>query len=169
MPRGKRRVKEGVWVAVAFFGLVVFALLADWWKENAAIGWTVIGVLSVLSAFFAYRYASFRGWLGRQVKSAAVKAVFEDVASDREPLPPDKRKEVLKRARYRCENESCSYKLKPHIHHIDGHHSHNYLPNLIALCPNCHQKAHDGVFTETQLGNWVRRDLKRLKSGRARF
>ncbi len=169
MPKGKRRIRGEFWFAAIFLGLLAFALLADWWEENAVIGWTVIGVLFVLLAFFAYRYASFRGWLGRQVKSAAKKAAFEDVASEREPLPQDTRNEVLKRARYRCENERCSYKSKPHIHHIDMNNSHNRLSNLIALCPNCHQKAHDGVFTETQLYNWVRRDLQRRKSRRATF
>ena len=166
MPRGKRRVKEEVWVAVAFCGLVVFALLADWWKENAAIGWTVIGVLSVLLVFFAYRYASFRGWLGRQVKSAAVKAVFEDVASDREPLSQYERAAVLRRSQSRCENERCKYQGKPHIHHIDMNNNNNNLANLIALCPFCHQQAHDGKFTQSQLFNWARRDYKRLQARR---
>ena len=166
MPRGKRRTRDEFWVALLFIGILVFAVLADWWKENAAIGWTVIGVLSVLLAFFAYRYASFRGWLGRQVKSATVKAVFEEEASAREPLPQDKREEVLRRAHYRCENERCSYRGKPHIHHIDMNNSNNHLSNLIALCPNCHQRAHKGSFTATQLGNWVRRDLQRRRSRR---
>jgi 5-methylcytosine-specific restriction endonuclease McrA len=163
----RRSVKEGFWVVVVFVALLVFALLADWWKEHAAIGWAVVGVLLAVLAFLLYRFASLRGWLRRQVKTVAEKAVFEEVASEREPLPPGTRKEVLERARDRCENESCSQDARPHIHHIDGNNSNNRLANLIALCPNCHQRAHNGLFTESQLHNWVRRDWQRLKSKRA--
>jgi len=162
----RRSIREGFWIALFFIFFVVYALLADWWKENAILGWITLGILLAVFAFLLYRFAPLRGWLGRQVKSTAKKAVFEDVASEREPLPQDKRNEVLKRARHQCENERCSYKGKPHIHHIDMNNSNNYLSNLIALCPNCHQKAHKGDFTATQLGNWVRRDLQRLRSKR---
>ena len=95
------------------------------------------------------------------------KTVFESIASSREPLPQDTRKEVPRRARFRCEKESCGYKGKPHIHHIDSDNSHNNLSNLVALCPNCHQSAHDGKLTESQLHNWVRRDFKKLRSRRS--
>jgi len=169
MPKRKRRIRGEFWFAVFFIGILVVALLAEWWGEHAVIGWSILGILFALLAFFAYRFTSFRGWLGRQVKGATEKAVFKDVASARAPLPADTRKEVLNRARYRCENESCVYKRKPHIHHIDMNNSHNRPSNLSALCPNCHQKAHNGVFTETQIYNWVRRDLRRLQSRRSTF
>jgi len=162
----KRSMREGFWIAVIFVAILAFAILADWWKENAILGWSILGALAIVFAFLLYRYASVRGWIGRQVKDIAVKAVFEDAASEREPLPQETREGVLIRARGRCENEHCNYKGKPHIHHIDGNNSHNRFVNLIALCPNCHQKAHDGVFTESQLVNWVRRDWKRQKSRR---
>ena len=165
----RRSIRTGFWVALLFIVVVVYALLADWWTENATVGWTILGILLAVFAFLLYRFASLRGWLGRQVKSVVEKAVFEDVASAREPLSQNKRKEVLKRARDHCENERCRYKGKPHIHHIDGNNSHNRLSNLIALCPSCHQEAHDGVLTESQLRNWVRRDLKRLRARRAAF
>ena len=166
MPKSKRRIRDEFWFVAIVLGIVAFALLADWWEEHAVIGWTVVGILLAVLMFLAYRFASLRGWLGRQVKSAAKKAVFEEEASAREPLPQDKREEVLRRAHYRCENERCSYRGKPHIHHIDMNNSNNHLSNLIALCPNCHQKAHKGSFTATQLGNWVRRDLQRRRSRR---
>lgn len=165
----RRSIREGFWFALVFIAIIVFALVSDWWKENAVVGWTILGILLAVLAFLVYRFASLRGWLGRQVKGIAEKAVFEDVATAREPLPQGIRSEVLKRASYHCENERCNYKGKPHIHHIDMNNSHNGLSNLIALCPICHQKAHDGVFTETQLYNWVRRDFQRLKSRRATY
>ncbi len=147
--------------------ILAFALIANWWKENSTIGWIIVIVLLAIVAFLAYRFVSVRGWLGRQVKTAAIKAVFEKVASGREPLPQGAREEVFRRAESRCENERCRYKGKPHIHHIDGNNSRNNLSNLVALCPNCHQSAHDGVLTESQLHNWVRRDYQRLKSKRS--
>ncbi|MFC1905121.1 HNH endonuclease [Chloroflexota bacterium] len=146
----------------------MYAFLADWWKENAILGWIILGILLTAAVFFLYRFASLRGWLGRQAKDTVKKVVFEKVASSREPLPKGTRDEVLKRAHSQCENERCNFKGRPHIHHIDANNSHNPLSNLIALCPNCHQKAHDGVFTESQLINLVRRDYRQLRAGRAR-
>ena len=163
----RKRIRDEVWFAIVFVAIIVFALIANWWKEHSTLGWIIVGILLVIVAFLAYRFASVRGWLGRQAKSVATKAVFEPVASGREPLPPNKREEVLKRARFRCENGRCNYKGQPHIHHIDGNNSHNNLSNLVALCPNCHRQAHDGVLTESQLYNWVRRDFQRLKSKRS--
>ena len=167
MPKSRRKVKDGFWSALVFIAIIGYALLADWWKTNAILGWIILGVLLAVLAFLFYRSALLRGWLGHQAKSIAKSAVLEDVASVREPLPPGTRKEVPRRARNRCENEQCNQKVRPHIHHVDGNKSNNHLPNLIALCPNCHQKAHDGVFTESQLHNWVRRDLQRLRARRA--
>ncbi len=168
MPKSRRKVKNEFWIALAVVAIIVYALLADWWKENAILGWIILTILLSVAVFFLYRFVSLRGWLSRQVKDTVQKAVFDEVASAREPLPQDTRTEVLKRAHSRCENESCNFKDKPHIHHIDMDNSNNRLSNLIALCPNCHQKAHAGVFTESQLINWVRRDFRRLRAGRAR-
>jgi 5-methylcytosine-specific restriction endonuclease McrA len=168
MPRRRRQIKEEVWFWVIFAVIVIYALLAEWWKEHAVIGWTILVILIAAGIFALYRYASVRGWIKRQVKETVEKTIFEETATGREPLPQNTREEVLKRARNRCENEQCNYRGKPHIHHIDNNNSNNNLSNLIALCPNCHQKAHDGVFTETQLINWVRRDYKRLQTSRRR-
>jgi len=162
----KRSVREGFWFTLLFVAIIIFALVSDWWKENAVVGWTILGILLAHIVFLVYRFASFRGWLGRQVKGIAEKAVYEDVATAREPLPQKMRREVLKRARDSCENERCNYKGKPHIHHIDCNNSNNRLSNLIALCPSCHQEAHDGIFSESQLTNWVRRDFSRLRAKR---
>jgi hypothetical protein len=164
---GRKRIKPWVWVVLAFVAIIIFGIVADWWKTHSALGWTIVVVLVLIIAFLAYRYASVRGWLGSRVKSAADKIIFEKVASGREPLPVPQREEVLKRARNRCENERCNYKGQPHIHHIDGNNSHNNLSNLVALCPNCHQQAHDGILTESQLHNWVKRDFQRLKARRS--
>ena len=166
MPEPRKKVKDEIWFGVIVGAIFIYALLADWWQENVVLGWIILVILIAIGLFIIYRYATVRGWLGRQVKETVAKVVFEEVASAREPLPTRTREEVLKRARSKCENEQCNYNGKPHIHHIDAHNSHNNLGNLIALCPSCHQKAHDGIFKETQLINWVRRDYKRLQSNR---
>jgi 5-methylcytosine-specific restriction endonuclease McrA len=168
MASKQRKIKSDVWVILAVIAIVIFAFIADWWKEHAVIGWIILGVVLVATGYIVYRYASVRGWIGRQVKDTVKKAVFEKVASEREPLSQREREEVLKRAQNRCENERCNYQGKPHIHHIDGNNQNNRLGNLIALSPNCHQKAHDGILTESQLINWVRRDYKRLQTRRAK-
>ena len=168
MPRSKKKVKDEFWFVLIFIGIIVYALLAEWWQENVVLGWIILSSLIIVGAFLLYRYARLRGWLGRKVKETVKKAVFEEIASGREPLPRDIRDEVLRRARSSCENEQCNFNGRPHIHHIDANNSNNRLGNLIALCPNCHQRAHDGVFTESQLINWLRRDYRRLQNNRAR-
>ena len=167
MPNPRKKVKDEVWIGIIVAIIFVYALLASWWKTHALLGWIILVVLLGVAGYVLYKYASLRGWLGRQAKDVVQKAVFEKVASGREPLSANERDEVLRRSQSRCENEQCNYQGKPHIHHIDGNNQHNNLGNLIALCPNCHQQAHDGIFTESQLINWVRRDYKRLRATRA--
>jgi hypothetical protein len=164
----KFKIKQEFWIAAFIAAFIAYALLASWWKQNPVLGWIILIVLLAVFAFLFYRFASVRGWLKTKSKSVVEKVVFEKVASEREPLPAEMRSEILQRALNRCENEGCKESVKPHIHHIDMNNSHNNLSNLIALCPNCHQKAHDGKYTETQLRNWVRRDYQRLKDRRAK-
>ena len=164
MANRRKKVKEEVWVGVIVGVIVVYALLADWWKTHAVLGWVILAITLAIAGYVFYRYASVRGWLGRQAKDVVQKVVFDKVASDREPLPQATRAEILKRAQNRCEYELCHNTGKPHIHHIDMDNSNNRLVNLIGLCPNCHQKAHDGKFSQSQLFNWARRDYKKLQA-----
>ena len=168
MPNPRRKVKDDFWVGAIVAVIIVYALLASWWKEHAVLGWIILAVLLAVAVYILYRYASLRGWLGRQVKDTVQKVVYEEVASEREPLSQYERAAVLRRSQSRCENESCKYQGKPHIHHIDMNNSNNNLANLIALCPSCHQQAHDGKFTQSQLFNWARRDYKSLQARRTR-
>ena len=168
MPNPRKKIRQEVWIWSIVGAIFIYALLVDWWKQNVVLGSIILVILIAIGIFLLYRYATLRGWLGRQVKNTVSKVVFEKVASEREPLPIATREEVLERARSRCENEQCNYNGKPHIHHIDANNSHNNLGNLVALCPNCHQKAHEGILVESQLINWVRRDYKRLQYSRHR-
>lgn len=166
MPKPRKKVKDEIWFGVIIGAFVVYALLAEWWQQNAVLGWIILVILIAIGVFVLYRYASLRGWFGRQVKDTVQKVVFDKVASAREPLSQYERAAVLRRSQSRCENESCKYQGKPHIHHIDMNNSNNNLANLIALCPSCHQQAHDGKFTQSQLFNWARRDYKSLQARR---
>ena len=83
MPKARKKVKDEFWFAIIFIGIFVFVLLADWWKENAVLGWIILSILLIAAGFFLYRFASLRGWLGRQAKDTAKKIVFKEVASSR--------------------------------------------------------------------------------------
>ena len=61
----RKRIRDEAWFAIAFVAILVFALIADWWKGNGIFGWIIVTVLLIIVAFLAYRYGSVRGWLGR--------------------------------------------------------------------------------------------------------
>ena len=96
MPKPRKKIKDEIWFGVIIGAIVVYALLAQWWQQNPVLGWIILGILITIGVFVLYRYASLRGWLGRQVKDTVQKVVFEEVASAREPLSPYERGEVDK-------------------------------------------------------------------------
>ena len=94
MPNPRKKVKDEFWVGVIVAGVIVYSLLASWWKEHVILGSIILSVLLVVAGYVLYKYASLRGWLGHQVKDTIQKTVFENVASEREPLSPYERDEV---------------------------------------------------------------------------
>jgi hypothetical protein len=70
-------------------------------------------------------------------------------------IPSNIRQQVYARSRGRCERPRCSYGGKVHIHHIDENPSNNSLDNLIAVCPNCHSRIHDGAFSVDAQRSWI--------------
>lgn len=168
MARNKK-VKDDFVFGVIFISLIALALIMDWWKTNAILGWTIIGVVAVMTGFLLYKSSRFRSSIKNVATSTANKLVFETGVNEREPLPPQARHEVMRRAKHKCENQDCSYSRTLHIHHIDMDNSNNRLFNLIALCPNCHKDAHNGYITSTQCRNWVNRDFHQLKQTRYRY
>jgi len=63
----------------------------------------------------------------------------------RPPIPADIRRRVLVEAGHRCAIPTCRY-IECDVHHIipwSQCKAHEY-DNLIALCPNCHRRTHDG-------------------------
>jgi len=98
MPNPRRKRKDKFWVGVIVAGVIVYSLLASWWKEHVILGSIILSVLLVVAGYVLYKYASLRGWLGHQVKHTIQKTVFKNVASEREPLSPYERNAVLKRS-----------------------------------------------------------------------
>jgi len=169
MAKQRRRTKPGFWAGFIFLALLAYALIADWWKQNPALGWTITIAIVATFAFSIYRFPSFRRLLFRTTKTAGESMVYETAVSDREPMPKDTRMRILQRARNKCENPSCRSGVRPHVHHIDSDHRNNDLKNLIAICPNCHTKAHDGVYSPSQLRNWLRTSWETYKRNNPRY
>ncbi|WP_332445533.1 HNH endonuclease [Dehalococcoides mccartyi] len=158
-----KRIKENFWFWLIFAILILFALISDWWKTNAALGWIIIVIISSALFLIFIKFKSIRSRAFNAVKATAEKVIYDENVSSREPLPNSTRKEILKRSNYKCENHDCKYTGIPHIHHIDMKNSNNRLSNLIALCPNCHRDAHHGNITASQCRNWVKRDYYQMK------
>jgi len=164
MARGKRSLRvEFIFGLIVVF-IIVLALLLDWWKEHAVIGWTIIGILVVLFGFSLYKFPTFRGWIFKKGAIVGKKVVYEEGAPGREQIPQNLYNKVMHRANYHCQNPDCKYRGKPQIHHINQDNSDNRFWNLIALCPNCHNDAHNGKLAHSQLRNFIR-----YSTGRKRF
>ena len=168
MPRRQRRTRPEFWFGLIFVALLAYALIADWWKEHAVLGWTIVGVVAATVAFCIYRLPGFRRWLFGGARKAGEAIVYETKASGREPLDSGLREHILQRASHKCENPDCRARARPVIHHIDGDNSHNSPRNLIALCPNCHQRSHDGDFSFSQLRVWVQTSWAAYQKGKQR-
>jgi len=169
MAQRQRRIRIEFWAGLIFVALLAYALLADWWKEHSVLGWIIVGGIVAVLAFCIYRFPAFRGLLFRTAKKAGESIAYETKASEREPMPKYTRTKILQRARDRCENPDCRSDVPPHIHHIDNDNSNNNLRNLIALCPNCHARAHRNEYSNSQLRNWVQRSWETSKRGRRGF
>jgi hypothetical protein len=155
MSNGQRKVKPAFWMVLLFGAVIIWAVIADWWKTNSVLGWVIVGLVVIAFGFSLYKFKSVRGWFIGSAKSVVKRAVYEEEVPTREPLPPEVRESILNRAEFHCENPDCRQRVKPVIHHIDQNNSHNRKNNLVALCPNCHTRAHQGELTMSQLRNWV--------------
>jgi hypothetical protein len=163
MSNGKNKVKPQVWIALAIVLLILFSLIASWWKEHSAIGWTIVILLVIGLGFGLYRYSSFRRFFVSKAKDTAKNIIYEEEVPQREPVPTNIRKTINSRSGYRCENPDCKASVAPHLHHIDNDYNNNSPKNIIALCPNCHALAHKDMMTNSQLRNWVQRSWESYK------
>jgi hypothetical protein len=152
--KGKRRVRDEVIYASVFIVIILLTLVLDWWKEHAVIGWVIVGIMIIFFLFSLYRFPAFRGWVVKKGVSASKKAVFTDETPGREPIPRNLYNRIMQHANNRCQNPDCRYQGKPVIYHINQDRNDDRFWNLIALCPNCHNHAHAGKFSFSQLRNW---------------
>jgi Restriction endonuclease len=70
----------------------------------------------------------------------------------RPPIPAELRRRVLVEAGHRCAIPTCRY-INVEVHHIVPYSickKHEY-ENLIALCPNCHSRTHNGDIDRKSL------------------
>jgi 5-methylcytosine-specific restriction endonuclease McrA len=81
--------------------------------------------------------------------------IIDNSIKVRVSIPTATRQQVYARAMGRCERPRCSYSGKLHIHHIDENPSNNSPTNLVAVCPNCHSRIHDGEFSIDAQRSWI--------------
>lgn len=121
----------------SFYGIVTPDLIL-----YTGIFLTVLGGVPIL--FLVFRSRIFR----RRTRLIASPKV-------RVSIPTATRQQVYARAGGRCERPRCSYHGKLHIHHIDENPSNNSPTNLLAVCPNCHARIHDGSFSIDAQRSWI--------------
>jgi hypothetical protein len=148
-----KRVRD--WIVI-LFGIVfsIFLCFLIWggvasYRENPTIRdivfISIFGILLLLIIVLTSR------------KIIKMNRITANITSEgRNAIPRSIRDEIYQRARNACENPDCRYNGTVHIHHIDMNNRNNSTINLIALCPNCHQDAHKGIITTSQLRNWSR-------------
>jgi 5-methylcytosine-specific restriction endonuclease McrA len=67
-----------------------------------------------------------------------------DDKKKRVPIPIGLIKDLLLKCKGKCEKCKLSFGvLKPELHHKNQNPSDNRKANIIVLCPNCHNKAHN--------------------------
>ena len=68
MVKGKRKVKEGFWIALGIVVIIIIALIIDWWKENAVTGWIILSIVVIGFGYSVYRFPTFRGLIFKTAK-----------------------------------------------------------------------------------------------------
>jgi len=156
-------------------GVVFIVLVGEQWGRHP-LAWSlsVVGVAAVLTFVFI-RFPDFRASTWHTTKAAAgalaffIASLFESVGAQRKErtgIPSHIKKAVARRARRRCENPQCWERDVHDYHHINENPSDHRPRNLIYLCPTCHRKAGNGVFTRTELRAWVTSDSAARRGGR---
>ncbi|MFA5020338.1 MAG: HNH endonuclease [Candidatus Pacearchaeota archaeon] len=61
----------------------------------------------------------------------------------REPVSAKKRRQLMERAKNKCEWKGCNHNKHLQVHHLNMKNDDNRISNLKILCPNHHADIHD--------------------------
>ncbi len=147
MPNPRKKVKGEFWVGVIVAVVIGWTLLAMWWKEHPVLGWIILVVLLAVSGYVLYKYASVRGWLGRQVKETVHGVVFEQGAPKREQINATNRQGSSKYRQSAATNKqhsdiktcrywNCNRSIRAN-HFLCPEHYQDLGDYLINKCPEC--------------------------------
>jgi hypothetical protein len=148
-----RNKTQASFVLIIISAIIVVAIIEHMWA--------VAGFISAIVFISAMLYFGphLLGMLARKIVHG-LKPSPRPITSSTEPkgrpsISTSIRQQVYARARGRCERPRCSYSAKLHIHHIDRNSSNNSPSNLLAVCPNCHARIHDGEFSVDAQRSWI--------------
>lgn len=109
------------------------------------------GLFSAFKSIFAKLW----DWVTTQHEKREGNQITTNAKPRRTPIPIDVQRQVIGRAKNRCQWEWCQIKGNLELHHMDGNPSNHKINNLIYLCPNHHQDAHDHKARIWQLRDWA--------------
>jgi hypothetical protein len=166
MANGQRRIRPEFWIVLVFVALLAYALIADWWKSHAVLGWVILGIVVAVLGFCLYRFPAFRGWLLGMAKKAGKGIVYgngkqaSDASKPTPPpdLTPDERALFIDYIGNRCEDPTCRITGDLEIHHITPRREGgtNSVWNLLVLCRNHHGLANKGIPPKPRQARWAR-------------
>jgi hypothetical protein len=181
MPQPQRRIRTEFWAGLIFVALLAYALIANWWKEHAVLGWVMLGIVVALLAFSLYRFPTFRARLFKTAKTATDGLIHEPTQStavstpESMPVPaltPRERDLFINYIGNKCERPDCREQNVHNIHHIKPREEggKNSVWNLIVLCPTHHAYADRGIPARSQQHLWAQRHsderYRLLRSGK---
>jgi hypothetical protein len=148
-----RNKTQAIFALIIIIAIIVVAIIEHMWAAAGFI--SAIVFISVVLYFGPH----LLGMLARKIVHG-LKPHPRPITSRTEPkgrlnIPTSIKQQVYARARGRCERPRCSYSAKLHIHHIDKNPSNNSPSNLLAVCPNCHARIHDGEFSIDAQRSWI--------------
>ena len=164
MPQPQRRIRQEFWIGLIVVALVAYALIADWWKEHAALGWVILALVLVLLAFLLYRFPGFRARLFNALKTAIPRAIHESTptstSQSTRALTQSERDLFIYCIGNRCEKPGCPERNVHEVHHIKPKQEggKNTVWNLIVLCPTCHTLAQKNIPSRSTQRFWLKGD-----------
>lgn len=129
-----------------------------WVQANWVLTIAILAIAVILSILGVILYFKYRPLGVKKAEEYKVEDNSVTVINKprRTPIPIDMQRQVIGRAKSRCQWEGCKRYGSLEIHHIDGQPSNHRLHNLVYLCPNHHQDAHDRRARTWQIRDWAK-------------